>query len=89
MADKKTTRVTVTVHGLEEHVTLDGSHEAKTDKDGTVTYDDAVYNAVGRYFVENFRTLVDSSAADPAAEKAIADDVAARQKEADKAGAAA
>jgi hypothetical protein len=91
MADKPQTLVTVTVHGLEERITLDGAHEAKARKhdDDPVEYDDALYAAVGRYFVENFRTLVDASVADPKAEKAIADDVAARQAEADKAAAKA
>jgi hypothetical protein len=75
----KSTLVTITVHGLEERVTLDGTHEAKTDKDGVVTYDDALYAAVGRHFVENFRTVVDTSVDDPAAAKAIADDRAKRE----------
>lgn len=80
---KQETTVSVTVHGLEEHIRIDGAHEVKAPKErrpnlddprlrseadrqfvvaqeaAPVEYPDEVYMAVGRYFVENFRTLVD------------------------------
>jgi len=90
---KSETLVTVTVHGLDERITVDGAHEAlvpapkKVDPNAApaepvpVEYDDDLYNAVGRYFMATFRSSVAVSTPDEA-NQAIADDKAKREADA-------
>ena len=71
MATKSTkarTVVTITVQGIEERIDV-----------GSAQSDSEVQAAVGRYFMETFRTLIDTRVDDPAAADAVAADVAARE----------